>query len=429
MRRSTAIRLVGLAAATGALLGFRALARQLSASALIIDTGSVGVVGFLYVFAMTQAWGLTPDVLVAALLMLYFLYLWHPGATLPNRARAGLAAGFCYLAKAYALPFFLAHFTATLVWEGLRRGFRPAVRGWSAGVGCFLLVAAPWMIVLSQHEGQFTFSSSGEFNLSFMNPGANNPIYVEGLIPPPDPNGISAWEDPAALPIERWRWWQSAADFLLGARHMAHNVIEVVKHLANQSPGALALGLAGAGALVLAGKRRRDVLAMLFDGSLYTAGYIPIVRWPDSRYLIPVSLLLALCAMVWAEEERQQAGNWRVVLPLVGALALSYVFPAGLTLIREQENGAAPRVIAAQLADVIEPVHRIASRDDWHQGAELAHWLGARFYGVPKTKAATEERRDQNVDFLIVWRPLDRDPLPAGRRVETGWRGSRLFTT
>ncbi len=426
----TALRLVCVLAAVGTLLVFRALARQIAVSSRLIDLASVGVAAYLFVFCMTRAWGLTPDVLLAGLLLLYLALLWARPRTVRSAAAAGLVAGLCYLAKAYALPFFLVHFTATLMWEAWRvrshAGRHGAPLRWAAGVLCFFLVAAPWAIVLSRHHGHVTFTTTGGFNLSFMNPATENPIYTHGLIPPPGPHGISAWEDPAALPIEEWRWWRSPRDFAVGVRHMLRNMIEAVKHVANQSAVAFLLGLAGAAIVVWTGRprRRRELIAALFAAALYSSGYILTARWPDARYLIPVSLLLALCVMSWAEWERRCRPDGRLALGLVAAVALGYLLPAGATLVRQRSDGQLPGVVAASLTNVIESHHRIAAKDDWELGAELSYWLDARFYGTTRPENIEGQLREHEIDFFVVWRSETPEPEPPGRKVDPGWDGS-----
>ncbi|HUG37324.1 MAG TPA: hypothetical protein VML54_10265, partial [Candidatus Limnocylindrales bacterium] len=112
------------------------------------------------------------DLLLGVLLTYYFHVMSDPALlTRPRRVFAGgLLGGLAYLAKAYALPFFLAHFALTLALAargpvssaGAARGGRGAWPGRAAVAGLlgFGLLAGPWVVVLSEAQGRFTFSTA-----------------------------------------------------------------------------------------------------------------------------------------------------------------------------------------------------------------------------------------------------------------------------
>ncbi len=131
----TAFRFINLAAATGTLLAFRALATQLRVGPALVDIVSIGLAPYLYLYGLTHH-ALTPDLLLACFVLLYLLMAWRRPRTVKSACAAGLFAGIAYLAKAYALPFFLAHFTATQLADGQRvRKARSCSRPGAALVG------------------------------------------------------------------------------------------------------------------------------------------------------------------------------------------------------------------------------------------------------------------------------------------------------
>ena len=95
----------------------------------------------------------TPDVLLGAAMLFYL-------AVSQRRwwFAAGLIAGAGYLGKAYFLPFFLVQFPLTILWK--RVGWRPL----GMGVLGFVIVAGPWIGVLSAREGRLTFSTATNRN-------------------------------------------------------------------------------------------------------------------------------------------------------------------------------------------------------------------------------------------------------------------------
>ena len=427
---STALRLVCLVAGAGTLLGFRALSRQLRVAPALVDVASSGVAAYLLVFGLIVTTGLTPDVLLACFILLYLRSLWLRPRTLGNACAAGLFAGVGYLAKAYALPFFLFHFTATLACAGwktrARFGVRRPLLRWAAGLMGFVLVAAPWAAVISSHHGRLTLGTTGPFNLSYMNPAARFPFDAHGLIPPPGPHALSGWDNPAQLPIVEWRWWRSPADFVAGLRAIRRNLVETTRHLSEQSGVAFALAIVGLASLLQARnlrRRKREVCAVIFAAVVYLGGYLLAARMVEARYLIPISLLAALCASVWADEERRRGSGRRVAFPLVAALALGYAWPFLHELLDGRPKGVSPRAIASSLSAVIKPYHRVASKDDWNNGLYLSYWLGARYYGSPSPDKFERQLSEHQIDFLVDWRPDEQDSDPPGRLMPSAWAG------
>jgi hypothetical protein len=142
---------------------------------------------------------ISPDLLMAAIL-LFYLAAMHRRDVLrrPMLAfLAGILGGLAYLAKAYALPFFIAHFLLTLLLRGwISRREADPIRRVGAGqlcavalagmLGC-LLVAGPWIALLSHSYGRLTISTAGPFNHNEA-PGAPEELkYRFSFFIPPDP--------------------------------------------------------------------------------------------------------------------------------------------------------------------------------------------------------------------------------------------------
>ncbi len=427
----TAFRFINLAAATGTLLAFRALATQLRVGPALVDIVSIGLAPYLYLYGLTHH-ALTPDLLLACFVLLYLLMAWRRPRTVKSACAAGLFAGIAYLAKAYALPFFLAHFTATQLADGRRVRKRGHARGpalrWLAGVGCFSLLAAPWAATLSRRYEQPTFATSGAYNRSFMHPDARHPIVTEGLIPPPGPNGLSAWDDPTLLPMPTWRWWHSAENFAVGLRKIAQNLLDVSRDFHGQAGVAYAMTVAAAaGALLFpAGwlrRRRREVIVMALTTGLFVSGYALTTRLMEGRYFVPAALLMGLCGLVLSDEVRRRLSQQRLALVLAGALAFGYALPASVALLSARDVGRHDKAVADGLAGVVRPGDRIASLDDWVRGLTVSFWLDAQFYGLTKPGDLGAQLREHKIDFLTVWRPESAGLPPPGKRVRADWDG------
>lgn len=248
---------------TPLLLAFQTQAAEvglLAARTAMVLSGGVFLAGTWMVFRsfrlppMTMLWGLvvaasysvfwsvrniTPDLLLAGLVALavsatveLFLpcravrretqssgeakaFLPIPGTTRPaaggTGARLAWAAGLCwglaYLAKAVALPLAVMVTTlfAVIGWRSARLSPKAAGRGLLLAWLALLLVAAPWMTVLSWHYGRPTFSTTGSIAhaLAGPEPGSRyHPAMV--TLHTPDAGRTTQWEEPSRMAYHFW---------------------------------------------------------------------------------------------------------------------------------------------------------------------------------------------------------------------------------
>jgi hypothetical protein len=136
---------------------------------------------------------------MAAILLLYLTQLCSENIFQRNIVPfvAGLLGGIAFLAKAYAFPFFLVHFPLTLAlrWWMLHRRpefsrqvhFTRLVSSIAVGLIGFLIVAGPWIAVLSQSYHRLTFSTAGNFNHNEVESAPIEVKYRPVLFVPPDP--------------------------------------------------------------------------------------------------------------------------------------------------------------------------------------------------------------------------------------------------
>ena len=147
----------------------------------------------------------SPDLLMAALLMAYLSVVHHADVLRrPGRALlAGFLGSLAYLAKAYALPFFLVHFPITLFIHSWReRGKNSVTSGPPvssnlktthlpvtilAGIGGFLFLAGPWIALLSHSYGRLTMATAGSFNHNQVDAAPDEVKYRFTRFVPPDP--------------------------------------------------------------------------------------------------------------------------------------------------------------------------------------------------------------------------------------------------
>jgi hypothetical protein len=130
-------------------------------------------VGLLLVFPMTFL-DITPDVLLAALLI---FYLWTvmkliDSGSLRWAVLAGVLGGAAFLTKHYAFPFVLAHLLLSwgikcvLDWRQGRL-WRKSTLPFATAFAVFAAIALPWVVAMSVTDGELTFSSAGRYARAF----------------------------------------------------------------------------------------------------------------------------------------------------------------------------------------------------------------------------------------------------------------------
>ncbi len=173
-------------------------------------------------------WGeaLFPDGIMAACLLACCALLSGP-RLLDDRGSlfgAGLCGGVAFLAKAYALPFFLVLLPLTIAWRILSGDGQARIPGGAGtpsppslpmrriflralvpGLLGFFLIAGPWMVVLSAKAGRPTFSLVGGINHAIVGPPdiqREHPNMARLWTPPT--GRISIWEVPETMTYHYW---------------------------------------------------------------------------------------------------------------------------------------------------------------------------------------------------------------------------------
>ena len=421
------------------------------------------------------------DLLVAAVLLFYLDAVLDErlAASWQRAFVAGMLGGIGFLAKFFALPFFLAHFTLTVV---LRKLGAPATDGaqwphartWAMGLfGCSLAVAS-WAMILSVRHGRFTLGAKAALAYRVLGPSAGgNSRDSRGLYPEhgghrpspagmppagarraaitglrlPPPQAYSVWQDPDINPTRealrgaaagRHHWPAApAATWRSQARHTLLHGGFVVQHLRGVARGGLALAtlvLLALGALLATpavAHRHRVVLGAVL---VYCGGY-SLVYAGDERYFWFVYVVLLVAAFEWARAlpaalARLMSGagpsQRRLVAAVVAAAVwCAFALPAAHGL-REVLGGPPPgrqhRVVAAQLEKwgIDGPMAAVGDHG-WWDGLHVAYFLNAKYAGSPAATSprdiAAEMRRASAVALLV----FGRAPLAAALRAAPEW--------
>ena len=172
---------------------------------------------------------ITPDLLMAGVVLFAFAEMldsaWYlrPGTAFGS----GLWWGLAFLVKAAALPLGILTCLgmALLWWRKNPAARREIARGAGLTLAGMILLAGPWVAVLTRHYGKLTVSASASHNHALVGPSVVNLVDLldEGFRPL-EKGRITIWEDPP-LPCPDWSPWENW-------RNAAHQI----KVMANNTP-------------------------------------------------------------------------------------------------------------------------------------------------------------------------------------------------
>ncbi len=261
----------------------------------------------------------TPDLLLACLLTWYLagsVRLIDRGG-LCQAFVTGLAGGLAYLAKHYALPFVAAHLSLTfalrrlLVRRGLASGqsFKP----FAAALAGTLLVALPWMAVISLHDGTLSVGSAGRFARDYSPSGmARGDTPPHHLLHRPRAGRMAVTENPIEVRSARPLW--SPLEGVRGIKYqmftLFRNGLAALGDLKSaDSVGLLMCGLVVSFLLLFPLRHsmasREGVIGFwaLASVVMYVIGYCLLIV--ESRYVWPMwGMLTALSIRVLGDLQR-----------------------------------------------------------------------------------------------------------------------------
>lgn len=349
---------------------------------------------------------ITPDVLLSALLFLYLGFVGGKGFGSNSGVafRAGIAGGLAYLAKSYALPFFVVHlsvFIAFRLWwqKGVVPGHR-LVKSGMVSLSGFLLIAGPWIVILSNQYHRPTFSTVAGIAHAVVGPTRFPLVHPLHQLTPPGPGRLSAWETPEMLPYTYWSPVSNKAHFKHQLQIVRHNALEVLRGIHELD----AVGLFPAlflvfGFSVLYGKNRDGIFVwvfMLLTCGIYCGGFLLV--YFDSRYLL--SFLWPL--LLWFLWENlsfiQFQSGAKGRLPSRAAILSAWLFGAvpGFQLVQEVVRGGEfhgaqepYREIARQIKK--QPVTSLGTTPDlWYEGLYVSYHTQIPYHGIPSGAAPSD---------------------------------------
>jgi hypothetical protein len=435
------------------------LRRLLGRSRIALAAWGAATIAFCAV--PLAAYKITPDLLLGFGLLAYLsIVLRDDFLRRPRRPiLAGVATGAAFLCKAYALPFFLAHFTVTLIWHawnahhparangspdsavdgsGARVGKRVIISAILC-VGVFALFAVPWIAVVSAKYHRLVIST-----VMAPNHAAVGPPEVLHRIPDayaiPKAPFFSQSENPDTGPIPDWSPFESRAYFM-------HQIRVIIQHTRRLAMDQISIDFSGLtilawlvsialGAAALWQRRAIPACTWLaVTIAIYCSGFL-IVAY-ETRYTQPILLPLgvALVLTTWVELPQwlklrlaprsrgirlANSRPWQWVPAVTLAL---YAVGGALGIIPQDMPGSAvlllhpanrfDAIVAQQINTLDLAWHYRIATSDVPRGNCVAYLSSRGLIAFPadhKMTVLSKKLADADVGVLIIWEVTSNQP-------------------
>jgi hypothetical protein len=346
----------------------------------------------------------TPDLLMAGCLIYYLYFFIKAGKS--GKARdyiiTGIFAATAFYAKAYALPFFIAHFSILMIVKFFQESRSKKIIGFYLfSLVAFLLISAPWIIALTIKYERLTYSTAGEYNLAVVGPDYENvhTFRMEGLIAPFDENSVSYWEEPTHLNYKKWSPLESGESFLFFIELVLINTLRLLGLLLSYSPLFLFII-----AFNPEFKRNQQIF---FTIVIYSMGLT--ILFIEQRFLILPILLIILLTFSASERilslTKSNYKNLFIAIIIITTL-IRPVYSLISHVNHHKDLYYTGKFLSTRLFGNMASLSKEKLSNEWAASLYIAYASGAKYYGEvqeSESTAVTEELRNNNIDFLIVW--------------------------
>lgn len=389
---------------------------------------------------------LTPDILVAAVVSVYF---WQSlDGSLVHRSstafKCGLVAGVAYLAKAYAFPFFLLHFSVLTVIYSRRAGpgiTRRALRTFALGLAGAAIFVLPWATAISVKYGYPTITTAPAVRTEITPEGEKRLPQLCRLYHPQE-GRLNTWEDPfdGTVSYPTWNPIAGGDSFKHHLQKIDSNLTEFRRFVGYAAHWDILSGLLFCALLVVIagrapGPATTSLQWILWTVAAYASGYIVFHALP--RYFLPVEPILLGLAFLLLQmlatnrDQHDISGGRRPLFHRRAYLAvaiLAAVFTINPVAHISSRFTHPPEAAAARAAEQLRSLslHSPLAASKWDSGLYVSYHLRMKYLGRPASESPAEiaqELHDAGAGTFLVWEDaalaeaLDRQP--GMRRVGT----------
>lgn len=358
---------------------------------------------------------ITPDLLLSAWIflaisrMLDGRWVRGPGPALATGCFWGLA----YLTKAIALPLGVGMIWCciALEWRRTKASERAWLRPAAMAVAAFMVVALPWMLVLSGKYGRPTFSTTARISHTLTGPPDRERYHpFARTFHQPESGRVTSWEEPSRMDYEYWSPFASAAYAQHEGKVFLRNLGTAFVLLTSLNlfwPALLLAWSIARRGTTLAGQLPRVWLLPALSVLAYLPCYFTITEQRFFYQCFPLWFGgLALCGQYMSDLPARWHPLWKI-LGHRSALLLATVGPLLAQMVLVGDRTLAAGEVAAQLSDRLRAAHLSgsfagsANLPGGRTGLFVAYHLGQPWLGdEPRPNPASI--RSSGADYFLA---------------------------
>lgn len=358
-------------------------------------------------------WYVTPDYLLLILFLMFILLILDENYLLKFRVTlfASFIAALMYYTKSYGLAFFLVFQTIVFLIYYIRQNElrNKIIINYVLSVVFFFVLISPWVYLISNKYGYFTFSTSGKINLLIVNPRLNfhHPPIENGLISPSDNYAVSIWDDPNVKFYPDWSPFKSFNDI----KHFSFNFLK------NVGKFLLMLFLFSPIGVITIYSLRKEIfkdlkvllltLALLINGLGYCFIYV------ESRYIWASLMLFAVVSFIPLKTFAEKFRGKKILLYFIAILITVSSIPFIFLAYRNYTYDNKAYQYSKELQKKFEVKGNIASTSNWGFSQSLAYFLDSKYFGEEKItipdSSFISKLRNFNIDYLFHYNELNKE--------------------
>lgn len=366
-------------------------------------------------------WNVTPDYLLLLLSLIYILLVLDENFLSDFKITlfSSLIASLMYFTKSYGLVFFIVfQSVAFMIFYINKKESRIKITlHYVISIIFFLVIITPWVYLLSNKYGHFTFSTSGKINLLIVNPELNfhHPPIESGLIAPSDKYSISAWDDPNVNLYPEWSPFNSVNDFKFFTFNFFKNIGKLFAMMFLFSP----IGII---TLLFIKKdffQDRRNLLLLLAILIYGLGYCLI--YVENRYIWVSLVLFALLSFIPIQKLFEKYFQKKVVILIMTILISFSSIPFTLLALKNYTYDNRAYHYSNFLKQNFNIKGNIASTSNWGFSLSIAYFLDSKYFGE-------EKKQSIDAEFLSKLKKFDIDYLLHFTKTDTTIDGINFVT-
>jgi len=357
----------------------------------------------------------TPEIYLLIFLMLYVYFLIRNEYDQKQLYGflSGIAGGLAFLTQAYALPFFIVHFSVIHIIFFFRietyRRRRSLILNFLFGLAGFILLAGPWIYILNGKYQKYPAGSKSEYNIRLAGNGNIHPSESAGFFAPPDKYSICSWTDPTYLIrlMPESGILQSAGSFTAFARRLLKNLFRLFMQLAPLTSAVILVYFYKF--IINPQKNFKKTLDpfYLFTVLFFPSGYL-LLYIGDERYFWLVNILTMLMgARIVIFLLKKFRSSLRPAVFAMLLFCLSYLFFPSLLLLSAINAGKKNYNTAMQIRDKLKISGITASDINFEETVKISYYNKCINYGLAAPHWSPDELITElkkiNIDYYFVW--------------------------